>query len=308
METKKRPAIKRIKYHFLYLLVKGLLLLVYYSPRNFVLRFCGFLGLLSYYLVSGARKKTILHLSMVYGAKKSEKEIKGMAKRVFQMIGKNTADVLRSVHMKDISDLRKITAVSGEEHLQKALASGKGVIVLTAHVGAFDLVGTYLAMMDYRPQIIGTKLKDEKLNQLLTQNRSRRGAEAIERGKDTLKVMRNLKSGGLLAMLIDQDTKVKSVFVDFMGIPASTPIGAALFALRTGAKVIPMGIHLDQSNRQQLKIFPEVKITNTGNEADDLLQNTLILSKASEMLINQDPTQWVWMHERWKTKPTAEEL
>ncbi|EKB47893.1 lysophospholipid acyltransferase family protein [Cecembia lonarensis] len=223
METKKRPAIKRIKYYFLYLLVKTILLMAYYSPRKLVLYFCGFLGGVSYYLVGDARKKTIRHLTMVYGREKSNEEIQTMAKQVFHMIGKNAGDVMRSVHMKELACFKK--------------------------------------------------------------------------------VVRNLKSEGVVAMLIDQDTKVKSVFVDFMGMPASTPVGAALFAIRTGAKVIPMGIYLDQDNQQQLKIFPEVQITTTGNEADDLFNNTLTLSKASEMLINQDPTQWVWMHERWKTKP-----
>ncbi|MGY6741847.1 MAG: lysophospholipid acyltransferase family protein [Cecembia sp.] len=303
METKKRPAIKRIKYYFLYLLVKTILLMAYYSPRKLVLYFCGFLGGVSYYLVGDARNKTLRHLTMVYGHEKSNAEIQTMAKQVFHMIGKNAGDVMRSVYMKELDCFKKVVNISGEEHLLQALAAKQGIIVLTAHVGAFDLVGTYLAMMDYRPQIIGTRLKDERLNQLITKNRSRRGAEAIERGKDTLKVVRNLKSGGVVAMLIDQDTKVKSVFVDFMGMPASTPVGAALFAIRTGAKVIPMAIYLDQNNRQQLKIFPEVHITITGNEADDLFNNTLALSKATEMLINQDPTQWVWMHERWKTQP-----
>ena len=254
-------------------------------------------------MVRDARKKTLKHLLMVYGQEKSEGEIKMMSKRVFVMIGKNSADILRSVKMNDIVAFKKVVNVTGEDYLKKALQSKKGVIVLTAHVGAFELVGTYLALMDYRPQIIGKMQKDPRLNRLLMDNRRRRGAEAIERGKDTLKVVRNLKSGGVVAMLIDQDTKVKSVFVDFMGKPASTPIGAALFALRTGAKVVPVGIHLDDKLQQQLTVYPEVPIVITDNEEADLLTNTLILSKASEMLINRDPMQWVWMHERWKTQP-----
>ena len=300
--AKKRPLHKRLKYFLLYLLVKGLLFMAYILPRKVVLHFCGFLGRMAFYLIKDARKKTILHLELVYGKEKSKEEILRMAKRVFIMIGKNAGDIMRSVNIFDIQAFQNVVRVTGEEHLHKALEAKKGVIVLTAHVGAFELVATYLALMDYCPQIIGTKLKDTRLNQLITQNRSRRGAEAIERGKDTLKVMRNLKLGGLLVMLIDQDTKVKSVFVDFMGMPASTPIGAALLALRTGAKVIPMGIYLDENNQQQMKIYPELEIKYSGNEEKDILINTLALSKATEKLIAHDPTQWVWMHERWKTQ------
>lgn len=303
MKSKKRPLFKRIKYDMLYRLVKTLLFLSSITPRRLMLRHCGFLGGLAYYLVGDARKKTRKHLQLVYGDRFSEEEIQKMAKRVFVMIGKNAADIFRSVNMFELEDFKKVVQVSGEEHLDEAMKSKQGVIVLTAHVGAFELVGTYLALMDYKPQIIGTQQKDPRLNQLMMENRRRRGAEAIERGKDTLKVVRNLKSGGLVAMLIDQDTKVKSVFVDFMGMPASTPIGAALFALRTGAKVIPIGIHLDENHIQQLRIYPEVKIHVSGNEEEDLWINTQALSKATEKLIEADPTQWVWMHERWKTQP-----
>jgi len=284
-------------------LVKWLLFLSNLLPRKLLLNLCGAFGGMAFYVVRDARKKALKHLQMVYGQEKSEGEIKMMSKRVFVMIGKNSADILRSVKMNDIVAFKKVVNVTGEDYLEKALQSKKGVIVLTAHVGAFELVGTYLALMDYRPQIIGKMQKDPRLNRLLMDNRRRRGAEAIERGKDTLKVVRNLKSGGVVAMLIDQDTKVKSVFVDFMGKPASTPIGAALFALRTGAKVVPVGIHLDDKLQQQLTVYPEVPIVITDNEEADLLTNTLILSKASEMLINRDPMQWVWMHERWKTQP-----
>jgi len=300
--TQKRSLKKRIKYFLLFLFVKWLLYTANLLPRKMLLKTCGMLGGLSYYILGDARKKTFRNLVMVFGNEKSDKEILLMAKQVFVMIGKNAADILLSVSFQDIDAFKKIVHVSGEEHLEKAIESNKGVIVLTAHVGAFDLVGTYLALMDYRPQIIGKAQKDERLNRLLTKNRSKRGAQVIERGKDTLKVIRNLKLGGLVIMLIDQDTKVKSVFVDFMGRMASTPIGTALFAIRTGAKVIPVGIYLDDNFQQQLKIYPEVPTVITGNEEEDIITNTLAFSKASEKLINHDPIQWVWMHERWKTQ------
>jgi Kdo2-lipid IVA lauroyltransferase/acyltransferase len=301
--NQKRPILKRTKYFLIFLLVKWLLFLSHLFPRKVLLNFCGALGGIAFNVVRNTRNKTLEHLQMIYGKEKSKEEIQRMAKRVFVMIGRNSADILRSVKMNDIIAFKKVVNVCGQEYLEKALQSKRGVIVLTAHMGAFELVGTYLALMDYRPQIIGKMQKDPRLNRLLMDNRRRRGAEAIERGKDTLKVVRNLKSGGVVAMLIDQDTKVKSVFVDFMGKPASTPIGAALFALRTGAKVVPVGIHLDNKLQQQLTVYPEIPIVITDNEEADLVSNTLALSKASEMLINQDPTQWVWMHERWKTQP-----
>ncbi|MFD2201705.1 lysophospholipid acyltransferase family protein [Shivajiella indica] len=299
---RKRPILKEAKYFIIFLFVKWLLFLSNLLPRKVLLNLCGALGKMAFYLVKDSRKKTLAHITLIFGHVKSSEEILLMAKRVFEMLGKNAADILRSVSMNDIIAFKKVVNVTGEEYLEKAFHSKKGVIVLTAHMGAFELVGTYLALMDYRPQIIGKIQKDPRLNRLLMDNRRKRNAEVIERGKDTLKVVRNLKSGGMVAMLIDQDTKVKSVFVDFMGKPASTPVGAALFALRTGAKVVPIGIHLDDKLQQQMTIYPEVPMLRIGNEEVDLVNNTLAFSKATELLINQDPTQWVWMHERWKTQ------
>lgn len=268
-----------------------------------MLEFCGVLGSLAFFVLKDPRKKTIQNLKLVYGGTKSADEIRKMGRKVFKMIGKNAAEIFRSVSMRHIVDFKKTVSVCGEEHLVEAIAAKQGVIVLTAHMGAFELVGTYLALMDLKPQIIGTQQKDPKLNALMMENRRRRGAEAIERGKDTLKIVRNLKSGGVVAMLIDQDTTVKSVFVDFMGIPAATPVGAALFALRTGAKVVPMGMCLGADLQQHLTIYPALEMVSTGNEELDLITNTQMLSKASERLIQKDPLQWVWMHERWKNRP-----
>ncbi|EMS31269.1 Lipid A biosynthesis lauroyl acyltransferase [Mariniradius saccharolyticus AK6] len=301
--NEKRPFPKRIKYWLLLVFVRALLFLASICPRRPLLIFCGGLGALAFRLLKDPRQKTINNLTLVYGKEKTEAEIEAIGLRVFKMIGKNAADVFRSVNMKELGDFKKVVEVVGEENLKEALASKKGVIVLSAHVGAFEMIGTYLALMDLRPQIIGKQLKDPKLNALMMENRSRRGAEAIERGKDNLKVVRNLKSGGVVGMLIDQDTTVKSVFVDFMGIPAATPVGAALFALRTGAKVVPMGMCLGEDLQQHLTIYPALEMVSTGNEELDLITNTQMLSKASERLIQKDPLQWVWMHERWKTRP-----
>jgi Kdo2-lipid IVA lauroyltransferase/acyltransferase len=301
--AKKRPFRKRVKYFLLYFLVKSLIFIASVLPRKAVLRFCGMLGGLAFHLVGAARTKTLRNLEKVYGASKTPEEIRKMAKRVFVMIGKNAGEIIRAVSINDIERFKKLVHVHNEDRLYEAISKGKGVIILTAHLGAFELVGTYMALMNFKPLIIGTAQKDKRLNQLLVENRNKMGTVVIERGKDTLKLMRNLNSGGMMLILIDQDTKVKSVFVDFMGKPAATPIGAALFALRTEAVVLPVGIHMDENLQQHITILPEVPLVKTGNEEEDILVNTRNYSAATEELISLDPTQWVWMHERWKTQP-----
>src|SRR5690606_5077293 len=155
---------------------------------------------------------------------KSKKEIKALARRNFQMIGKNGGEILRSSRVKDLKSLEEFLVTHGLENFQQAHAKGKGVIFLTCHLGAFDLQVTNMAMRGLDPHIIGTPLKDPRLTDLLWSYRNLHGAIAIARGKETFRMLKVLKSGGSMALLIDQDTKVKKVFVDFFGRPAATPV------------------------------------------------------------------------------------
>ena len=104
-------------------------------------------------------------------------------------------------------------------------------------------------------------------------------------------------------MLIDQVTNVKSVFVDFYGKPAYTPIGAAMLALDSDATVFTTSYVRTEGNRFKLIFGPPLEITRTGDRQEDLRINTERFHAAVEKQIKEYPTQWVWMHERWKTTP-----
>ncbi len=270
------------------------------------LAFCGWLGKIAYALSPKPRERTIYHLGLAFGHEKSTKEIVALSKQVFVMLGKNAGDILRSLKVHKLADLNKFLETHGIEHFEKAQAKGKGVMFLTAHLGAFDLQVTNMALRGLNPNIIGTALKDERLNEMLWQYRNAFGAVAIERGKESVRLFKALKSGGSIAILIDQDTKVKSRFVDFFGMKAATPIGATVLALRTGAAVVPTYIYLDKKGKQQMHILPEIPLELTGDEETDLVVNTQKFTDFTEQIIREHPEQWVWMHERWKTRPGEE--
>jgi KDO2-lipid IV(A) lauroyltransferase len=218
-------------------------------------------------------------------------------------LGKNAGDILRSTRVSSLKQLEEFLVTNGLENYEVAHAKGKGVIFLTCHLGAFDLQITNMAMRGLNPNIIGTPLKDKNLNDLLWNYRNLHGAIAIERGKETFRMIKVLKSGGSVALLIDQDTKVKSEFVNFFGMPASTPVGATVLALKTGAAVIPTYIYLGEDNLQHMYILPEIEMKITGDENTDVIYNTQVLTNFIEAQIRVHPEQWVWMHERWKTQP-----
>jgi KDO2-lipid IV(A) lauroyltransferase len=244
---------------------------------------------------------------MAYGHEKSNTEIIRLAKRVFEMMGKNGGDIIYSSKLSSLEDMDRIRVTKGVENIEVALKKGKGVIFLVGHIGAFEFLATDMALRGYKPHVIGTPLKDKKLNDLLWKQRNRLGAAIIERGKETIRLIRNLKSGGTVVILIDQDTRVKSRFVNFFGIPCATPIGATVLASKTGAAVVPAFIHLRETDYlHEINFYPEVELTFTGNEEEDLVTNTQTLTDVIEAEVRRHPEQWVWIHERWKTKPGNE--
>jgi Kdo2-lipid IVA lauroyltransferase/acyltransferase len=303
----KRPFKKRIKYAFLYWFIKFLIFTSNLMPRRMWLSVCGALGRLAYSFSAKSRNLTIYHLGLAFGNDKTPGEIVKLSKRVFVMIGKNAGDVIRSLRVRTINDLTKFLITHGIENYEKAYDKGKGVIFLTSHVGAFDLQITNMALRGLNPHIVGTALKDPRLNELLVQYRNAYGAIAIERGKESVKLFKALKSGGSIAILIDQDIRfLKGCFVDFFGMKAYTPIGATILALRTGAAVVPTYIFLGNDGKQHMHILPEIPLAITGDEEQDLITNTQNFTRVTEEVVRQHPEQWVWMHERWKTRPGQE--
>lgn len=301
-----RPLKKRIKYSSLYFFIRFLIFFSNLLPRKVWLSFCGWLGKIAYAVSPKPRQRTIHHLGLALGKEMSPQEIVNLSKQVFIMLGKNAGDILRSLKVRSLNDLNKFLVTHGIENYEKAHAKGKGVMFLTSHLGAFDLQITNMALRGLNPNIVGTALKDERLNELLWQYRNAYGAVAIERGKESVRLFKALKSGGSIAILIDQDTKVKSRFVDFFGMKAATPIGATVLALRTGAAVVPTYVYLDKDGKQHMHILPEIPLVFTGDEENDLLINTQNFTTFTEQIVREHPDQWVWMHERWKTRPGEE--
>ncbi|MBL0741264.1 lysophospholipid acyltransferase family protein [Chryseolinea lacunae] len=297
---------RKIRYAIVYRFVKFLISLSAAMPRRWWLKFCQGLGRIAYTFATKTRHQVLDHLAFAYGPELTPSQVKKMAKKVFRMLGANTGEMLRATRVKDLAGLEAFLTTEGLEHYEVATKKGKGVIFLTLHMGAFDLQVSNMALRGLNPNIIGTPLKDERLNALLWDYRNKYGAVAIERGRETFRLIKVLKSGGSVALLIDQDTKVKSRFVNFFGKPAATPVGATVLALKTGAAVVPTYVYLGADGLQHMHILPEVPMKITGDDEVDMVYNTQVLTNFIEATIRQHPEQWVWMHERWKTKPGEE--
>lgn len=298
---------RKVKYRLIYFLVVFLIKISNWLPRKTWLNFCGNLGKIAGIFATKTRKLAVQNLTIAYGNEKTPDEIDRISRDMFVMLGKNVGDVLRASGISSLEELNKFVVMKGFENFIEADKRGKGVVFVASHLGAFELQITSMALRGLNFMVIGTPLKDEKLNELMWKHRNQNGTNYVERDKATFPMLKVLKAGGSVALLIDQDTKkVKSTFVNFFGKECATPIGAAHLAMKTGAAVMPAFSHLGEDGLQHIEILPEITLQNTGNEEADIQYNTQIFTNAIEKRIRQYPEQWVWMHERWKTKKGEE--
>ncbi len=303
MSNSKRRILKRIKNWLIYILVKGGLRWINSVHRSTAIKFLQTLSLSGFYLVRSERQKTITHLTMVYGKEKSKREIYEMAKAVFLNLGRNMADAFR-IPCYNSQNIDRIVHIKGLDKLDRALQKGKGVLALTCHVGNWELLGGYLAMKGYPVNVVGAPIYDPRLDELVVNNRMQSGMKYIARGAATKAIIKALTNNEIVGLLIDQDTKhVEGVFVNFLGISAYTPVGPVILAMKTQATIIPLGIHIQKDNTHLIEIDDELELVFTDDEKADRVLNTQKCSDAIEKFVRQYPTQWVWMHRRWKTKP-----
>jgi len=261
------------------------------------------LGRAAYFLLKDDRKTTLQNLRFALGRELGEKRIKRISLEVFENIGKNIADVFR-LRKFDWEKIKQIVETEGLEDLDRAYNKGRGLIGLSGHIGNFELLATYLSLRGYKFSVVGREIYDPRLNQLLIENRERMGFENINSADDVRKIIFSLRQGRGVGILADQDSKrVKGVYVDFFGRKAKTPVGPALLHLKYGFPMIPLAIL--RSGRYDYRIIVKKPIffTPTGEKERDLVRITQLYTSELEKIIRENPSQWVWMHKRWRSQP-----
>jgi len=195
--------------------------------------------------------------------------------------------------------------VDGEEHLRAVVEAGRGGILVTGHVGNWELMGAALARRGWRFHVLARALRNALMDRWLLRFRMGCGLETIQRGHPGAgwRIRLALREGDLIACLIDQDTKVDGTFVDFFNRKAHTPTGAVRLALRSGVPLLTAFITRLPDGRHRIVIDPPMVMTRTANLVDDIVVNTARLTAVIEAQIRRAPEQWVWMHRRWKTRP-----
>lgn len=228
--------------------------------------------------------------------------VRAIARGSFAALGRNAYDALRLAYIPKETVLGMCTVV-GEENLRGPYERQKGVIALTGHIGCWELMASYFSDKGYKVSVIARDVYDRRLNDMLVRMRRRHGVESIPRGSSAVAGYKVLKRGEILGMLIDQDIDVDGLFVPFFGVPAHTPRGAAAFALKSGAAIVPIAIHMQPEGTHRVTVLPELEVPEKElPEQVRIDEFTRMCSEAVEKLIRLYPQQWVWFHDRWRKR------
>lgn len=271
-------------------------------PRRLLIFIGRQLGKLSYQLFPSEKKKTIIHLSQAF-PEKSLEDISRISRDVFINIGMNFAELIWLPRMKK-KHIDRIIEFEGLSILEKLKKRNRPVMIITGHIGNWELLAAAASFKGYPSAVIARRQNNSWINNKIIKMRKKWNVETILREEDgsSRKILKVLKNGGFLATLMDQDTKIDSVFVNFFGRKAYTPSGPAAISLRSGCEVVIAYIHRNKSLKHQVKFRYVTPIVSTGHREEDIVNRTQQYTSMLEEAIRESPEQWVWMHKRWKTQ------
>jgi len=218
-----------------------------------------------------------------------------MCKEVFRHYGKVTADFLASVE-RPIPDLVREVEVEGREHLESAYAAGNGVLMISAHLGHWERLSTWFNGSGYKMTVVVRDVRNEQLNKKVNDLRSRAGAPILSRGNAAMGIIKTLRKNEMLGMLPDQSDD--EVYVPFFGKPAGTANGVGIVQERTGATIMPSACYYVGPGKYLLKLHAPVEAL-PGYEEKGVGMTAAVTLKIEQM-IRENPTQWLWFHDRWK--------
>jgi KDO2-lipid IV(A) lauroyltransferase len=262
----------------------------------------GILGGLAHLIFIQDRRRAIKNLELAFRNELSVFERKRIVKNIFRNIALNAIDVMRfKKHFH--REIKPLIDVEGIEYLDEVYRRGKGVICPTGHIGNFELLAAYVANAGYKVAAIGREIYDKRLNKALVDNRESMNIINIDTRDSPRKMLKLLKDGYILGVLIDTDSfRVRSAFVPAFGRLSWTPIGQSIIGLRSGAGFVPAAC-VRAGKRYKIIFKPEIVVEKSGDFDQDAYNITKKSSEVWENFVREYKDQWIWMHDRWRTRP-----
>ncbi len=262
-------------------------------------------GAFAYWVVGRERRLALAHLALAF-PERSERELRAIALGCFRNLGRAALELAVIDQLQPRLAEHVLFGDNERTLLKVAHAEGHGVLFASCHLGNWELLARRIALEGYACGTVAREAQDPRLTRILEEARSRVGLTTLWRGQPGVarEMLRLLRAGGFLGLLIDQDTDVQGFFVPFFGRLAHTPRAVGDLAVRTGAPVLLGCIHREGA-RHRVGL-QRIAVPSTGDREADARAVTASVTAAIEVEIRARPDEWVWMHRRWRTQPPDE--
>lgn len=259
------------------------------------------LGNLYYLLIKKERERAVEQMRPALGL--GEAEARRLVRLSFINLARNVLEILYMPHL-NRRNFRDFIEIDHLERMQEAIAEGHGVVVLTGHIGTWEWLSAAFTMNDLPVTAIAKPQPNMQFTYALDDLRKTIEVQIFSRGtSELMAAARALKAGKILGFLADQDGGPGGALVDFLGRPAATPMGPAVFARKFGAPVLPAFILRQPGGKHKVVIGEIMRYEDTGDPDKDLYDFTVRMTRIVEDIIRENPTQWLWFQKRWNTKP-----
>ena len=293
---------QKIEFGFVWLLLKLLGLL----PRRAARAVGAGIGWLAYIATPRLRRVGLCNLALAFPdtpATERDKILRGM----YRQLGWQLAEFCH-LPRTTLEHANRFIRYEGLEHYLTAQQRGRGVLVLTGHLGAWEVSSFYHSLAGHPMSMIIRRLDNPWINRLVNEIRTQHGNRVLPKDDFARGLIASMRAGETVGVLMDTNmTPPQGVFVDFFGTVACTASGVARVAVRTGAAVLPGFLVWEPAEKRYvLHFLPELELIDTGDAEGDAIANTQMFTTALENVIRRYPEQWLWVHRRWKTRPPGE--
>lgn len=306
---KKSKFLQRIKNDFIYVVVRATMAVGRLIPLSLGLIIGAAIGSATWRLLGYERNCSMINLKVAFPDWNDEKRAQ-VGREAFRNLGRSFFEIL---HFKELIESLKgpdpYVRFVGFEHLDRALEQGRGVVLIAAHTGNWELMaGSAVAHGGYPGNEIVRKLYDKRIDKLLNDHRRHFDYKPLTRGGADLiaDITEVFAKNEILALLMDQDTKVRGVFADFFGHPAWTPSGPAFLCYMADFDALSLTIYRNPDKGHTVTIGSPIPRPQTGDQKTDVAAYTQLMNDRICEHIREHPTEWVWMHRRWETRPEGE--
>jgi len=269
-------------------------------PLSLALLLGSFLGLLTYYLWRPRTGIALDNLHRVWEGKKSEVEMRQIARRMYQNFGKGFVEFLR-LPLLTPQNLHDCVSIEGMEHLEAARARGRGVFVLSAHFGNWEMLSAVIALSGIPMNVLAKKIRNVPIDMFINSIRRGSGVNPIDKQNGGENILGRLRNNEAVGFVLDQHANAtEGVTVRFFDQEASTYKSLALLARRYKVPIVPVFIIRERLGFHRMVLEPALELCKGKNVNDSILEDTQQCMNVLERFIRNYPDQWIWLHRRWK--------